>query len=331
MLWMSTPPERYEQAKGSPMQEWEKMFGARFVRPMMGGEPAGGKFVRFTGAMSGAEPMPVASSLLPDWTYPVKPDRAKVVARIGTRAVGTLKRCPRGGRAMFLGFRPRDDQSASTGKDIHTLFEALCALGAYPADDHPERLSRATELLANKFPNGVVTVTNHFRAMAEQWPGGFKRDPAKDAEIVARLNLPPNQVRLDGVTIDGHTITYQGAQMLSYAVSGGRLSAFCGHGAKGITVDGKEHRFTDRPATLAWVPVARRELAPGVRAAYRLWVSEPTDVRLPVDARPWGAVRASVAHGTRAAGQVKVRVDGETLVVSIASGQEGRWLYVGDW
>jgi hypothetical protein len=331
VLWMSTPPERYEQAKGSPMQEWEKMFGARFVRPMMGGEPAGGKFVRFTGAMSGAEPMPVASSLLPDWTYPVKPDRAKVVARIGTRAVGTLKRCPRGGRAMFLGFRPRDDQSASTGKDIHTLFEALCALGAYPADDHPERLSRATELLANKFPNGVVTVTNHFRAMAEQWPGGFKRDPAKDAEIVARLNLPPNQVRLDGVTIDGHTITYQGAQMLSYAVSGGRLSAFCGHGAKGITVDGKEHRFTDRPATLAWVPVARRELAPGVRAAYRLWVSEPTDVRLPVDARPWGAVRASVAHGTRAAGQVKVRVDGETLVVSIASGQEGRWLYVGDW
>jgi hypothetical protein len=331
VLWMATPPERYEDAPGSPLARWQRLFGVTFERPVMGGLAAGGKSVRFAGAMSSSEPMQIPSSLLPDWTYPVTAKGAEVVARIGARVVGTIRRHRSGGRAMFLGFRARDDQSGSTGKDIRTLFEALCAIGAYEGADHPERISRATDVLANKFPNGVVTVTNHFRAVPEQWPGGFKRDAEKDAPIVARLNLPPNMLRLNGLELDGHVISYDGVEILSYAAKGGRLTAFCGHDTTGIAVDGREYRFSDAPLTLAWAPVARHELAPGVRAAHRFWVSEPSRVRLPVDGRKWRAMRGAVADGASAGEPVAVRAEGDALVVSVGPGQQGRWLYVGDW
>jgi len=331
VLWMATPPERNEDATGSPGARWQKMFDVKFERPMLGGAPAGGKMVRFVGAMSGTEPMAIPSSLLPDWVYPVQPNGAEVIARLGTRAVGTVTRYPGGGRAMFLGFRARDDQSASTGKDLHALFDALCAIGAYAGADNPERVSRIGDVLANKFPDGVITVTNHFRTLTEQWPGGFKRDPEKDAPIVARLNLPPNELHLDRLALDGHIIEYQGAETLSYAVQGGRLAAFCGQGATGITVDGSEYRFAPRPLTVAWRPAPKAELADGVRAAHRLWVSEPADIRLPLDARQWKSVRGAVARDGAAGDAVAVRVDGDALVVSVAPGQQGRWLYVGDW
>ncbi|HUT75429.1 MAG TPA: hypothetical protein VM221_11435 [Armatimonadota bacterium] len=325
VLWMATPPECHDQAPGSPLARWQEMFGVRFERASAGGVPAGERIVTFDGAMSASASMQVPSSLLPDWTYPVTPAGAQVVARIGARVVGTIKRYPGGGRAMFLGFRARDDQSASAGRDLCTLFDALCALGAYAGDDHPERVSRIGELLANKFPNGAVTVTNHFRAVPEQWPGGFKRDSDQDAAIVARLNLPPNELALEGVKLDRHVISYRGAETLSYAVKGRRLAAFCGQGATGITVDGREYRLSEHPMTVAWAPVRRRELAPGVRVAHRLFVSEPSEVRLPIDARRWRTVRAA------AGGAVAVRTDGDALVVSVAPGPQDRWLYVGDW
>jgi hypothetical protein len=330
VVWMSTPPELYEEAGGSPRARWQKMFGVKFDRSIRGGERAEGKSVEFAGAMAGCEPMPVASSLLPDWVYPVTPDGADVVARIGRRVVGTIKRYASGGCAMFLGFRARDDQSASTGRDLHALFDALCAAGAYPGADNPERLSRTTDILANRFPNGAITVTRHFRDLPEQWPGGFKRNPEKDAALVARLNLPPNQLKL-ALRLDGHTVSYQGGEMLTYAVKRGRLAAFCGISAPGITVDGKRYQLTESPATLAWAPVSARELGPGVRAAHRLWVSAATAVRLPIEAQGWKRVRAAVAEGTRAAAPVKAQAEGETVVVSVAPGQENRWLYVGDW
>ena len=270
--------------------------------------------------------MPVPSSLLPDWTYPVQPANAETAARLGARVVGTLRRHRGGGRAMFLGFRARDDQSGATGENLRVLFDALSALGAYAGEDHPERISRGGPVLANKFPNGAVTVTSHFRAVRECWPGHFKRDPEQDAPIVARLDLPPNELDLADLALDGHVVRYRGAETLTYAVKRGRLTAFCGHEATGITVDGTSYRFTDRPVTLAWGIVAGKDLAPGVRAALRLWVSEPAEVRLPVEAR-----RAALANGTRAGARVAVRREDGATVVRVAAGQENRWIYVGDW
>jgi len=331
VLWMSTPPECWEQGEGSPREQWQRLFGVSYERPLLGGEPAGGRQVRFCGALAEVAPMPVASSLPPDYVYPVRARGARVVARLGSRAVGTLQEYRGGGRALYLGCRARDDQSRSTGEDLRTLFEALCALGAYPGADHPERVSRTTEILANRFPNGVVTVTNHFRHLPEQWPGGFKRDPEVDAPIVARLNLPPDVLDLRELALDGHRITYQGAEVLSYAVAEGKLAAFCGQGTTGIVVDGREYRFGERPLSVAWAPLDRRELAPGVEAAWWLWVSEPGQVRLPLDGRKWRAVRAAAAAGEQAGAPVGAQAEGESVVVTVAPGQAGTWLYVGSW
>jgi len=331
VLWMATPPECFEADPGRPGREWADLFGVSFDRPTLGGQPAPGGRVSFSGALAGTPPMSIPSALLPDWVYPVTARGAQVVARLGSRTVGTLRSYPSGGRALYLGFRARDDQSASTGEDLSTLFACLSALGAYPGQDHPERLSRTTELLANRFPNGVVTVTSHFRHVVEQWPGGFKRDPERDAPIVARLALPPNELDLPSQRLDGHTLTYRGAELLSYRVTAGRLSAFCGHATTGLTVDGVAYRFAQQPVTLAWKPLERAELAPGVRAAHRLWVSAPGDIRLPVDARGWRSVRAALAQGTEAGDPVKAQADGATLLVTIPPAHSGRWLFVGDW
>ena len=149
--------------------------------------------------------------------------------------------------------------------------------------------------------------------------------------LLALLDLPPDELKLEAVKLDGHIISYRGAKILSYAVKGGKLAAFCGHHATGITVDEKEYRLTERPMTVAWAPVARRELAAEVRVAHRLHVDEPGDVRLPIEARKWTTVRSAVADETRAGERVAVRVEGDALMVSVAPGQQGRWLYVGDW
>jgi len=329
VLWMTTPPERYEAApdRGSPLADWQRLFGVRFDRPVAGGVPAGGRTVTFAGALQGMDPMTIPSSLLPDWVYPAQAEGSQVVARVGTRVVGTLKEHPAGGKAMFLGFRARDDQAQASGSDIRTLFQALSALGAYPGPDNPERLSRTGDLLANKFPNGVVSVTNHFRNLREQWPGGFKRDPEEDAKLLATLTLPPDTLDLRGLKLDGHTLDYRGREMLSYAVdAGGRLTAFAGSDTEGITVDGREWRFADSLRTLAWAPVARAELAPGVRRAWRLWVGTPGEVRLPIT----GArnLHAALAEGTKAGAKVALRAEGDAVVVTLAPGQEGKWVWV---
>lgn len=332
VLWMSAPPQTYEAAAtGTPLARWQKMFGVKFERPPAGGAPAGHKVVKFCGALASAEKMEIPSNLPPDWVYPVTPAGAVQIARLGAKIVGTLKTYKGGGRALFLGFRARDDQSASTGADLHTLFDALCAVGAYAGEDHPERISRLGPMLANRFPNGVVTITNHFRSLPEQWPGGFARNAKEDAEIVPRLNLPPNRVQLQDFKVDGHSVTYDGAEVLSYAVQDGRLAAFCGNDTTGITVDGRQYELSSQPVTLAWAPVARAEWGAGVRAALRLWVSAPGAIRLPVDARRWQAVRGSDANVKDGAAPVTVRREGDGIIVEVAAGQANRWLFLGDW
>ena len=67
--------------------------------------------------------------------------------------MGTHRATARNGSATFLGFRPRDDQSASLGAEVRTWFEILLALGAYPGsgasrarNDNPSVVSRTTPL-----------------------------------------------------------------------------------------------------------------------------------------------------------------------------------------
>ena len=120
--------------------------------------------------------------------YPVEPDAgAEVVARVGQKVVGIHRPTAGNGSATFLGFRPRDDQSASLGAEARTWFEILLALGAYPGsgaepagNDNPSVVSRTTPYVACRFPNGTTSLAAHYRTHEESWPGGFHRDAKQD-------------------------------------------------------------------------------------------------------------------------------------------------------
>ena len=142
LIW-SGPPPRVDLSGQPVLARWQKLFGVKTLQFGVEGQIAGGWQVQFSGALSKVPPQTILTDFLVDLTYPVEPDAgAEVIAKVGPKIVGTHRPTGENGSATFLGFRPRDDQSASLGAEVRTWFEILLALGAYPgsgADGAPER------------------------------------------------------------------------------------------------------------------------------------------------------------------------------------------------
>jgi hypothetical protein len=92
-----------------------------------------------------------------------------ILATCKGNIVGTCKQINTG-KAVFLGFRPRDNQSESLGKETRWLFDILSAMNAYPVsgtfqdyNDNPDYLSRNTPYMFPRFPNGTIAVAPHYK------------------------------------------------------------------------------------------------------------------------------------------------------------------------
>ncbi len=259
------------------------------------------------------------------------------VARVKGQIVGTVRKLPGGGIAAFLGYRPRDDQSASLGYETRNWFEVLAALGAYPAtgeiagvNDNTEAISRTTGLLACRFPNGAVTICNHLRDVEEDWGGGFGRNAEEDAAYIKRCPPPSLDLHLADYKVNGHTVTYEGTQAVAFRVGAdGALTAFCGMDSRQITVDGTTTVFADQNMPLVmWAPIPEQRRVPhgGVML---LRVHGTGTVRFPAKGLP-EAVEV-VAEGATAGSRGEVlasRREGDALIVDIGAGKSERWLYV---
>src|SRR5579885_688308 len=149
---------------------------------------------------------------LPDRIYPVTPQNGvEPVASVQNQIVGTHRPFPNGGTAVFLGYRPRDDQAACLGYETRNWFEVLTALGAYPptgrfahVNDNTEYLSRTTPYLCCRFPNGAIAIARHFRHTPELWQGGFARDPKADQAYLQQHPLSPSRLQLKDFHVHGH-------------------------------------------------------------------------------------------------------------------------------
>ena len=76
--------------------------------------------------------------------------------------------------------------------------------------------------------NGAVSVAPHLRRYVESWPGGFGRDE-RDEAVLAENPLPPPEVRLEGVRLEGHTIGYAGHGPVTFRLDeAGQLIGFAG-------------------------------------------------------------------------------------------------------
>lgn len=361
LIW-SGPPATIDEESGRLLDPaWHEWLGAQGT--LCDGRPAAGGVISFGGPLAGVEPMTIGTDLRPDWVYPLTLCGGEPCAWVemadGARlVVGVWRKIGRG-QALTLGFRPRDDQSASTGRDWRTLFQLLQATGAYPGPDHPEALSRTGEHLICRAPNGAISIARHYSRLVECWTGGFFREEAADARL--NLDLPPLDITLDDLQIAGHRISYRGRDLLSYRLAGdatgaaGRLIACYAAGATGITIDGHTYTWSDQPIELLFSPISPERLAPGIRQAWLIqarpdaqeeagslyeWLDVgraalPSHgslrVRLPLDTRGWGAVRAGLLDPL--SGRVTREFSlspGLTLDLDLAPEQVGRWLVVFD-
>ncbi len=337
VVW-SGPPPRLTWEGNSAVPAWQDVFGVEPQFRLDEGAVAPGAMVEFHGTLGGVAPQTILTDFLVDRVHSVRPqDGVEVVAQVADQVVGTSLKTPTGGSATFLGYRPRDDQSKSLGYETRNWFEVLHALGGYAptgrwddVNDNPHYVSRTTDFLACRFPNGTTAIARHFRHVPEGWPGGFARRLEEDQKYMQDHPLPADDLVLSGLQVNGHCIDYSGRQAVAFRTDrDGHLIAFVGSQSTQVTVDGQTWVFADQPMRLvAWAPVPeRRRVAGG--AVMQIMVSGTGTIRVPRAGLPDLAdvVAEGAVPGSRGTA-VSSRVEGEALMVDVTPEVSGRWLWV---
>jgi len=287
VIWTSIPPLD-TQAR----QTVASMCGLSFLdTPDPLGLPLPGRQVCFKGGLKPVPPQTILTDFVVDRVFPVEPGPdAEVVATLqtggpeGVATVGVRRCYPGGGQAVCLGFRPEDDQSASTGTEIRTWFEVLRALGSYAEDDHPVVVSRTTEYLATKFANGAIAVCPHYRRHPENWPGGFYRDAEIDRVCLEQNPLPDDSLDLNDLSVAGQRVTYRGRHAVAWRFDSQAraLRAFAGAGCCGITINDVIFEWSADEVDVGWHPLGAAYATDDVVPLYRVWVGSPGSVELPL-------------------------------------------------
>jgi hypothetical protein len=298
------------------------------------GEPMPAYQVRFEGLLKHLTSMAILTDKVVDRVHFLTPAKgAASLASVDGRCVGVLRRLGKG-RIATLGFRPRDDQSASTGQEARWLFDILHVLGAYgrpglvaTARD-PSVISRSGEYLATAFANGAVGLCRHYRRHRENWPWPFFRDQEQDRRLLEANPPGDDRINVRNVRLGGLKISYRGrGAMLLRTDAAGRLIAFSGSDCTGLRVGRRSYRFCAKPASLTFHPLEGR-LSDGGRAVYRLHARSAGEFSLPLPID--GPVKV-LAEGTlpgSAGAELPSRRRGDDLVVTIGPGMENRWLFV---
>ncbi len=336
IIWSGPPP--VVNRKGEPaLEAWRALTGTDYTPTPEDGLILPGRNVTFTGTLSAVPEMTVLTDLLVDRVYPVSPGMdAETVARVGNHVVGTHRKLG-AGSVTVLGFRPRDDQSKSLGYETRHWFEILNTLGAYPAtgifpdvNDNTEYLSRTSDVMCCRFPNGAVVVAPHLRDLEEAWPGGFARKAEEDAKLLENLTLPDGRIRLEGFKVNGKELSYDGSHALTFRVNdANELIAFAGCDAQSITINGKTTRFADRPMSLvAWAPVREDRRIPG-GAVLQLFYQGEGELRVPMPGvqEQVETCAQGPAPGSRGAA-LTVRVENGLLIVNAEAKFANHWIYV---
>ncbi len=322
VVWSGPPPVL--TMEGEPaLAKWQEIFGVVWRPSVAGGIPVPGMAVKFENALAAVAPQTILTDLLVDRIYPVElREGATPVARVKKWIVGARR-----GPAVYLGFRPRDDQSQSLGYDVRTLFGILNELGAYPSADNTEALSRTGPYLACRFPNGAVALAPHLRTVEEDWPGGFARDEAADRAWTGRNPLPSDRLHLKDFRVNGHTVTYDGAMAMTFRTgAAGDLIAFAGSETSSVTVDGRPYAFAARPlAQIAFAPIAAERRIPG-GAVMQILAAGSGTVRIPSAPPDVELFAEGPTPGSRGAA-VPVRRENGALLFDLTPAISGRWLY----
>ena len=160
----------------------------------------------------------------------------------------------------------RDDQSASLGQDVDSLYRVLMAIGAYRPDSLEARgREPGSKYVYGTFADGSVAIAPHMRGIREAWEGPFFRDKAYDEVALSRRPDIVDPVVELNENIAGHAIRFAGDEAVAYRLeANGAPVAFFGIGTDGIEVDGKKYIFADRKAKFEFAPLPERYRADGL-------------------------------------------------------------------
>jgi hypothetical protein len=324
VIWSGPPPLM------DSSERWQEIFGVSYTPDAGGwGRPVPGHQITFENQLKDVTPQTILTDFLVDHIYPVTPRAdSEVVARCGKHVVGVYRATSGGGALVFLGYRPRDDQAASLGYETCNWFQVLHALGAYPGNDNTEVISRTSEYVACRFPNGAVTLAPHLTRLEEDWPGGFSRNREQDMAIVERLDLPSTRIRLESFRVNGHCVDYEGSGAVAFRMDeSGNLVAFAGHDCASITIDGRKFAFADGcVGQIGWGPVQEnRQVENG--AKLMVFCDTVGNIRIPARPYPEEILFYAEGNGPGQKGEpVLCRREGENLVVEITEAARSRWI-----
>ena len=321
LIWFSAPPLIDGEGKNCSKQ-WQSLFGVQYAYNEYMGEMATAKKILFENSFANIAEQLILTDFLVDRIYPVTKDAAEVetLAKVENMIVGTKYKKGKG-CAYYCGFRPRDDQSASLGYETRTLFEILHATNAYPSsgkfavNDNPAYVSRTTDWLATKFPNGTTAIVKHYRTHRENWGGGFARNAESDAKALSVNPLPSDKLDIKSLKINGHEITYTGKMNMAFRTDeNGNLIAFHGRECKGITIDGKQYNFSAIPVDITYSPVDN------TMKTYQLQVSGKTKISLPLSKT---AKNVSLKHRNKT---IAHTISKGKMMFEITDELSGKWL-----
>jgi hypothetical protein len=336
IVWSGPPPVVTAEG-GDALAAWQELIGVEYVPKRNEGEMAPGRLVEFAGPLSGVQPQLIPTHFVVDRVYPVTPrEGSQAVAHVQGKTVGSWRDMPAGGKALFLGFRPRDDQSKSLGYDARTWFDALNSAGAYPPsgkfaefNDNTEVRSRTGDFICCRFPNGTIAIAPHLKDVVEDWAGGFARNNERDKEYLDRVPPPSEKLSLKDFRVNGKTVTFDGEGAVSFRTDdSGSLVAFAGQNTSGITVDGRETRLAASPlALIVFAPVASERRVDG-GAVLQIMAHGQGEVKIPASGLPEKvtAYAEGATPGSRGA-EVPVRIENGALIFDCGVAG-GRWVYV---
>ena len=329
VIW-SGPPPIVDLDGNFVLDHWQKMFGLSYSAQAGGwGKSVPGQQVTFENTLKNVTPQIILTDFLVDHVYPVNANEgSEIVARCGKYIVGTHRLVSNNGSFTYLGYRPRDDQSASLGYETRNWFEVLHHLGAYRSDDNTEVISRTTDYVACRFPNGSIAIAPHLTRLEENWEGGFARNREKDAEITKNLDLPSRQISLKSFNINGYCVDYEGSGTVNFRMDKGNLIAFAGQDCGFITIDGKKFAFADQPVgQIGWAPVIdNRQVKDGAK----LIVLCNTSGKIRIPANSYQGEISFYAEGSipgKKGEPVDYKREGDYFVIDITDSIRSRWLF----
>jgi hypothetical protein len=336
IIWSGPPP--IINSRGENCQKtWEALFGVHYEASTFMGEIAAGKVVTFQNSLKAVPEQTILTDFIVDRIYPLNNYAgSEIVARVDEHVVGVKRNLGRG-TTCFLGFRPRDDQSASLGKEQRTWFEVLNALKVYPStgrfsgvNDNTEYISRCTNYLTTRFPNGTTIIASHYRNHRESWSGGFARDVETDKKIIQQNPLPQDVLELNNFKVNGHEISYSGRLILAIRTDNqGEPIGFEGHDCDRVRIDGQVYTFAkQKQKHIAWSPVADNRQIPD-KAFLQIYVDGSGEIKIPLktNRRNLELFTESQVPGSMGK-QVPITYENGYLNFIITPENARRWLYL---